>query len=95
MPEKKKGQITEKWISSATEELLEISVQKMAEILNKPIEKPEKFFPHGIELISLTLGVKDIVTVEFKIAGPEPQTNLLEENQTVVIKKNDSSTLEK
>ena len=56
---------------------------------------PTKFFPNGIELISLTLGVKDVVTVEFKIAGPEPQTNLLEENQKVVIKKNDSSTLGK
>jgi hypothetical protein len=95
MPEKKKTQITEKWIGSSTKELLEISVQKMAEILNKPKEDPDKFFPNGIELISLTFGVKDVVTVEFKIAGPEPQTNLLEENQKVVIKKNDSSTLGK
>jgi hypothetical protein len=95
MPEKKKTQTTEKWIGSATKELLEISVQKMAEILDKSKEEPKKFFPHGIELISLSLGVKDIVTVEFTIAGPEPQTNLIEENQKVVIKKNDSSTLEK
>lgn len=93
MPKEKNTQITEKWIGSAAKELLEISVKKMDEILNKPKKDPEKFFPKGIELISLTLGVKDIVTVEFKIAGPNPQTNLLEENQEVVIEKNDSSAL--
>jgi len=94
MPEKKIKD-RENWIGSATKELLEISVQKLAEILEKPKDDPDKFFPNGIELISLSLGVKDIVTVEFKIAGPEPQTNILEENQKVVIMKNDSSTLEK
>jgi hypothetical protein len=95
MPKEKNTQITEKLIGSATKEFLEISLQKMDEILKKPKEEPDKFFRNGIELISLTLKVEEIVTVELKIAGPKPQENLLEENQEVVIEKNDSSALEK
>ena len=67
----------------------------MGELLNKPKEDPDKFFPNGIELISLTLTVKEIFTFDFKIAGEKGLKNLLEKNQEVPAEKNDPSALEK
>jgi hypothetical protein len=95
MPKKSNTQITGKWIDSTTKECLETSLQKMGELLNKPKEDPDKFFPNGIELISLTLTVKEIFTFDFKIAGEKGLKNLLEKNQEVPAEKNDPSALEK
>lgn len=95
MPKKINTKITGKWLDSTTKECLDISLQKMGELLNKPKEDPDKFFPNGIELISLSLTIKEIFTFEFKVAGEKGVKNLLEKNQEASTEKNDSSVLEK
>ena len=95
MPRKKNTQIVKKQIDSATKEYLQTSLQKMGEILNKPKDDPDKFFPNGIELISLTLKVQEIVHLELKIAGEKGLKNLSEENKEVSTENINPSALEK
>lgn len=95
MPKKTNTQITGKWLDSTTKECLDISLQKMGELLNKPREDPDKFFPNGIELISLSMTIKEIFTFDFKVAGEKGLKNLLEKNQGAPTDKSDPGTLEK
>lgn len=78
MTEKKMDIFEKQYIGETAKELLSCALTELTKTTQTQIgETPRLFFPHGIELISITVNVLSKVVVEFKVAGAEGISGLL------------------
>ena len=55
--------------TAQAKEILDHTIASLTELDRKSDAEKRLFFPNGIELISITVGVQNLVTLGFEVAG--------------------------